>query len=181
MKPTPETKPGTTAWPAAIARWDDQGGTIGALQLAPGADRAATETPSERRADNHRPVERSPSVTQLAVDEGPHSSDGLLLHGQDQSEQVSAFIGRKVMDEWVAVDRRGGRRPSLFRDEYNALAKHNLAAIGRVVNAKYARGLAFNRQHPFVDVLLSDIVDSGELLDTRPLDADGVALAAARP
>jgi hypothetical protein len=30
---------------------------------------------------------------------------------------------------------------------------------------KYRRGAAFNRQHPFVDILLSDIAESGEVLD----------------
>ena len=34
----------------------------------------------------------------------------------------------------------------------------------RIVAAKYARGAAFNRQRPFVDVQLSDIVESGEVL-----------------
>jgi hypothetical protein len=39
-----------------------------------------------------------------------------------------------------------------------------LAAIERVVTAKYDRGAAFDRQHPFVDVLLSDTTESGEVL-----------------
>jgi len=33
------------------------------------------------------------------------------------------------------------------------------------VNAKYQRGAAFNRQHPYVEVLFSDITESGEPLD----------------
>jgi hypothetical protein len=33
------------------------------------------------------------------------------------------------------------------------------------VNAKYQRGAASNRQHPYVEVLFSDITDSGEALD----------------
>ncbi|HSV24953.1 MAG TPA: signal transduction histidine kinase, partial [Xanthobacteraceae bacterium] len=49
--------------------------------------------------------------------------------------------------------------------QYNALDTRNLPAIARIVTAKYDRGAAFNRQHPFVDVLLSDITDSGEALD----------------
>jgi len=52
---------------------------------------------------------------------------------------------------------------------YNALGKRNIAAIERIVTSKYQRGAAFNRQHPFVDVLLSDITDSGELLDVSEL------------
>jgi len=47
--------------------------------------------------------------------------------------------------------------------------KFNLAAIGRIVDSKYQRGAAFNRQHPFVDILLSDIMESEEALDTSEL------------
>ena len=91
--------------------------------------------------------------------------DGLRLFAQDGTERVEAFIGRKVMDVWVeSVEHRGGRQ-SLFRDQYNALGKRNLAAIERIVNAKYQRGAAFNRQHPFVEVLVADITESGEVLN----------------
>jgi len=45
------------------------------------------------------------------------------------------------------------------------------------VTGKYQRGPASNRQHPFVDVLLSDITESGEVLDVgepaSPLDSAG--------
>jgi hypothetical protein len=61
----------------------------------------------------------------------------------------------------------GGR--SLLRAQYNALARRNLAAIERIVVSKYQRGAALNRQHPFVDILLSDIMESGEVLDTTEL------------
>jgi hypothetical protein len=40
-------------------------------------------------------------LTQLAVDDGPHSMDGLLLHAWDGAAKVEAFIGRRVMDNWV--------------------------------------------------------------------------------
>jgi hypothetical protein len=33
------------------------------------------------------------------------------------------------------------------------------------VAAKYQRGAAHNRQHPYVEVLFSDITESGETLD----------------
>jgi hypothetical protein len=56
-------------------------------------------------------------------------------------------------------------RKSLYREQYNALGHRNLAAIERIVTSKYQRGPAFNRQYPFVDVLLSDITESGETLD----------------
>jgi hypothetical protein len=109
------------------------------------------------------------SLTQFSVDDGPHNMDGLRLFARDGSEQVEAFIGRKVMDVWAdSVEHRGGRQ-SLFRDQYNALGKLNLAAIQRIVGAKYQRGAAFNRQHPFVDVLFSDITESGEALDLSEL------------
>ena len=60
-------------------------------------------------------------------------------------------------------------RKSLFRDQYNALGRRNLSAIERIATLKYHRGLAFNRQHPFVDILLSDITESGEVLDKSGL------------
>jgi len=109
------------------------------------------------------------ALTQLAVDESPHNSDGLLLHGCDEARQVTAFISRRVMDDWVDPRQPYGRRTSLFRKQYNILGKHNLPAITRIVTAKYDRGAALNRQHPFVDVLLSDITESGEALDLGEL------------
>jgi hypothetical protein len=73
------------------------------------------------------------------------------------------------MDVWVeSIEHRGGRQ-SLFRDQYNALGKRNLAAIERIVNAKYQRGAAINRQHPHVEVLVSDITESGEVLNLSEL------------
>ena len=48
-----------------------------------------------------------------------------------------------------------------FAEQINELGQQNLSAIGRIVAAKYERGMAFNRQHPFVDVLTSDIIESG--------------------
>ena len=115
----------------------------------------------------NRPVR----LTDLVVDDGPHNSDGLLLHARDGSERVRAFISRRVMDDWVKQP--GGRRKSLFRAQYNALGKRNLAAIERIVASKYQRGAAFNRQHPFVDVLFSDITESGEVLDLSELGQKG--------
>jgi len=95
--------------------------------------------------------------------------DGLRLLAQDESEQVEAFISRKVMDIWVDSVEHRGVRQSRFRDQYNALGKLNLAAIQRIVSAKYQRGAGFNRQHPFVEVLFSDITESGEALDLSEL------------
>ena len=40
-------------------------------------------------------------LTEFAVDEGPHSMDGLLLHARDGDQIVEAFISRQVMDRWV--------------------------------------------------------------------------------
>jgi hypothetical protein len=109
-------------------------------------------------------------LTDIIVDDGPHNSDGLLLHARDGSERVRAFISRRVMDDWVDPKQPYGRRKSLFRAQYNALGKRNLAAIERIVASKYQRGAAFNRQHPFVDVLFSDIMESGEVLDLSELE-----------
>lgn len=108
-------------------------------------------------------------LTHFCVDDRPHNMDGLRLFARDGTDEVEAFIGRKVMDVWAeSVEHRGGRQ-SLFRDQYNALGKRNLAAIERIVSAKHQRGAAFNRQHPFIEVLFSDITDSGEALDLSEL------------
>jgi len=106
-------------------------------------------------------------LTQFAVDDGPHNSDGLLLHGWDGDQQVTGFVSRRVMDDWVDPSQPYRGRRSLYRQQYNALGNRNLAAIERIVTSKYQRGPAFNRQYPFVDVLLSDITESGEVLDAR--------------
>jgi hypothetical protein len=105
------------------------------------------------------------SLAQFSIDDDPHNMDGLRLVAQDGAERVEAFVDRKVLDVWAeSVERRGGRQ-SLFRDQYNALGKLNLAALERIVNAKYQRGAASNRQHPFVEILFSDITESGEDLN----------------
>jgi hypothetical protein len=104
------------------------------------------------------------SLTQFRVDDGPHNMDGLRLFAQDNTEQVEAFIGRKVMDVWAESIEHSGGRQSLFRDQYNALGKLNLAAIQRIISTKYQGGAASNRQHPFIEVLFSDITESGETL-----------------
>ncbi len=54
-------------------------------------------------------------------------------------------------------------------------SKRNLAAIERIVASKYQRGAAFNRQHPFVDVLFSDITESAGVLDLSELEQKGEA------
>jgi hypothetical protein len=110
-----------------------------------------------------------PQLVRFTIDESPHNSDGVLLHGWDGAQPVTAFISRHVMDDWADVRRSLNSRKSLFRSEYNALGKRNLPAIQRIVAGKYQRGLAFNRQHPFVDVLWSDIAESGEALDVSGL------------
>ena len=108
-------------------------------------------------------------LTEIKVDKSPHNMDGLLLHGRDGSERVEAFISRQVMDSWVDPSDPYRKRRSLLRAQYNALGKLNLAAIERIAASKYQRGPAFNRQHPFVDILLSDITESGEALDMSEL------------
>jgi hypothetical protein len=108
-------------------------------------------------------------LTEIKVDESPHNMDGLLLHGRDGAGRVEAFISRRVMDRWVDPKEPYRKRRSLLRAQYNALGKLNLAAIERIAAFKYQRGPAFNRQHPFVDILLSDIMESGEALDIREL------------
>ena len=43
------------------------------------------------------------SLTQFSIDDGSHNMDGLRLYAQDGTEQVEAFIGRKVMDVWRSL------------------------------------------------------------------------------
>ncbi len=106
-------------------------------------------------------------LAHFAVDDSPHNRDGLVLHGWDGEQQVIGFISRRVMADW-AEPGCYAKRKSLFREQYNALGKRNLA-IEQIVTLKYRRGAAFNRQHPFVDILLSDIAESGEVLDVSEL------------
>lgn len=109
------------------------------------------------------------SLAHFRIDDGPHSMDGLRLFAREGNERVEAFMSRKVVDVWAeSVEHRGGRQ-SLFRDQYNALGRLNLPALQRIVRAKYERGAVFNRQHPFVEILFSDIVESGEALDLSEL------------
>ena len=109
------------------------------------------------------------SLAQFSIDDGPHNLDGLRLFAQDGTNRVEAFIARKVLDVWAdSVEHRGGRQ-SLFRDQHNALGKLNLLALQEIVSAKYQRGATFNRQHPFVEVLVSDITESGEVLNLSEL------------
>ncbi|MEY9879019.1 signal transduction histidine kinase [Bradyrhizobium sp. USDA 329] len=109
------------------------------------------------------------SLAHFRIDDGPHSMDGLRLFAREGNERVEAFMSRKVVDVWAeSVEHLGGRQ-SLFRDQYNALGRLNLPALQRIVRAKYERGAVFNRQHPFVEILFSDIVESGEALDLSEL------------
>ena len=111
-------------------------------------------------------------LTQFSVDETAHNRDELVIEAYDRKQQVDAFISRRVLDEWVEPIALPGRRRSLFRKQYNALGRKNLEAISRLVDAKYARGRAFNRQHPYIEILTSDIVESGESIDQTGLVRD---------
>ena len=111
-------------------------------------------------------------LTQFSVDETAHNRDGLVIEAYDRKQQVDAFISRRVLDEWVEPIAPPGRRRSLFRKQYNALGRKNLEAISRLVDAKYARGRAFNRQHPYIEILTSDIEESGESIDQTGLVRD---------
>ena len=89
------------------------------------------------------------TLARFSINESPHAMDGLLIHAFDGFQEVKAFVSRKVMDIWARQDEHLEERRSFYRDQYNAIGKINLAAITRIVAAKYARGAAFNRQHPF--------------------------------
>jgi hypothetical protein len=108
-------------------------------------------------------------LTRFSIDDSPHNRDGLVVQAWDGNRKVDAFIGRRVMDEWVEPVAPSGRRRSLYRKHYNELGQQNLPVIARIVGAKYGRGAPFNRQHPYVDVLTSDIIDSRETIDQSRL------------
>ena len=93
----------------------------------------------------------------------------IALRKGSPSAKKAEQAGLKVMDVWAESVEHSGGRQSLFRNQYNALGKLNLAAIERIVSAKYQRGATFNRQHPFVEVLVSDIMESGEVLNLSEL------------
>jgi hypothetical protein len=144
----------TNGQSAAISRWDDEGGA-GKPAVSP-----VTQV--------IRPVHGAPRMlTSLVIDDSEHNRDGLLLHSWDRDDAVTvtAFIGRKVIDGWVHQQEMPVARDSLFRHEYTALGRRNLAAIQRIVVAKYESTCAFNDPRPFVDVRLADIVASGETLN----------------
>jgi hypothetical protein len=111
-------------------------------------------------------------LTKFAVDESAHNRDGLAIEAYDGDQKVDAFISRRIMDKWVEPITPFGRRQSLFRSQYNYLGRTNLEVIARLVDAKYARGPAFNRQHPYVEILTSDIVESGATIDQTGLVRD---------
>jgi hypothetical protein len=69
------------------------------------------------------------------------------------------------MDNWAGRSRTAKNRKYPLPEDCNELGKRNLSAIERIVVRKYRRGLAFNRQHPLVDVLLSGVMESAEVLD----------------
>jgi hypothetical protein len=109
-------------------------------------------------------------LTGLTVDETLHNMDGMLLHARDGSENVRAFISRRVMAIWVEPIEPVGQQKSLSSHAIQfAWQAKPPAAIGRIASRKYNRGLAFNRQHPFVGILYSDITESGEALDVSDL------------
>lgn len=116
-------------------------------------------------------------ISQFEIDGSPHSRDGLVISAIDGSKTIDAFIGRKVMDQWANMGLSSPDSRSLYRAEYNALGIRNLSAIRRIVALKYERGLAYNRQHPYVEVLISDIVESGEALDQTQLRRAPLPLA----
>jgi hypothetical protein len=54
----------------------------------------------------------------FSVDDGPHNSDGLLLHGRNGDQQVTAFISRRVIGDWVDPRQPYGGKESLYREQY---------------------------------------------------------------
>ena len=93
-------------------------------------------------------------LSRFAVDDGPHNCNGLLMHAWDGAQEVTAFVSRRVMDDWVDPRQPYGRRKSLFREQYNALGKRNLPAIERIVTLYSVAG---GSPSDFSDAIRSDI------------------------
>jgi hypothetical protein len=134
--------------------------------LAGSGDRAAalTLTSHEERS--------STMLTRFSIDDSSHNRDGLVVQAWDGNQRIDAFISRHVMDEWVEPIAPPGRRRSLYRQQYNELGQRNLSTIGRIVATKYERGASFNRQHPYIEILTSDIIESGGIVDQSRLIRD---------
>jgi hypothetical protein len=80
-------------------------------------------------------------------------------------KQVPTCVRRRQRHRGSAPQRpRSARAHKRGCDEFDAkpIEFESLVATIR-------RGPAFNRQHPFVDILLSDIAESGEVLDVSEL------------
>ncbi len=81
-----------------------------------------------------------------------------------EHKQILECLGAAVIMCWSSLTTKSnGTLPTL--DFPRRPRADNLAAIERIVRAKYLRGPAFNRPYPFVNVLLSDITESREVLD----------------
>lgn len=100
-------------------------------------------------------------LAHFRIDEGPHTMDGLRLIARDGNKQVEAFMSRKVMDGG-RIRRASWRTSKSFPRSIQCAWQTEPPSLQRIVRAKYERGAAFNRQHPFVEVLFSDISQSGE-------------------
>ena len=113
-------------------------------------------------------------LSRFSIDESLHNRDGLAIKAFDGDMLIDAFISRRVMDEWVEPVAPAMRRRSLYRKQYNELGRKNLPAIARIVSSKYVRGRMFNRQHPYIEVLTADIIESGEIIDQCDLVRDAL-------
>lgn len=111
-------------------------------------------------------------LTHFSIDDSPHNRDGLVVQAWDGKQPIDAFISRHVMDEWVEPISPARRRRSLYRKQYNELGQRNLSAIARIITTKHERGATFNRQHPYIEILTSDIIESGEIIDQSRLVRD---------
>src|ERR1700752_2087109 len=93
----------------------------GMTRAAPPDPRRATRPHAYRRSSRHqgggseagRRRSQMP-LTGLAVDDGPHSSNGLLLHAWDGPGRVTAFISRRAKDDWGDRKQPYERRKASF-------------------------------------------------------------------
>ncbi len=110
------------------------------------------------------------ALKDLAVVTGQHSEEGVLLEFWDDAARRIAVIGRTALDD--TFDKLlpfGSPQRRLSVMQWNRVVQENLAAFGRIIEARY-------RREPVerLEVSLADIQGSGEKFTHETLRATGV-------
>jgi hypothetical protein len=73
-------------------------------------------------------------LKQLAVDDSPHYRDGLVLHGYKGSSEVTAFISRLVIDDWIDPMQGDQKRRKLALRRGRGAEVYDAPSSGTVVS-----------------------------------------------